>query len=79
MLVEQGWSLGRIAERLQGLSEADVRACIAFAKDAVESDRLRAFLQRGLDDVSAGRLVDDAAVWERFERRFGPLDPGDEP
>lgn len=78
-LVADGWSVDRIVARFPGLTIEDVRACAAYAKEIVERESMRRFVQIGIDSADRGNLVDDEEVWRQFEVEFGPAgSPKDE-
>lgn len=77
LLLQQGWSRERILARFPKLTAEDVSACVGYALEMVQSEKLRAFLQAGIDDIEAGRVVDNDEVWRQFEEKYGPLDEDD--
>lgn len=74
-LLAAGWSAERICERFPNVTPADVLACIAYGKDAVEQLAFRRDVEQRLRRLDASHVIPDEQVWTDFEAKFGPLGP----
>ncbi len=70
-LIADGWTVPRIVGRFPKVTDEDVRACAAYAKEIMEREALRRFVQAGVESPG---LTPEAEVWSQHEREFGPLD-----
>src|SRR5450631_2906210 len=62
-----GDSEASLQARFPGLTGDDVRACIAYAAEAVYRARFVESVQRGMADTLGGRVIDDEDLWESID------------
>ena len=65
--LSSGASVERLTSENPGLTREKVLACLAFAAEQLNRARFVESIRRGLEDVAAGRVVDDDAVWAELD------------
>lgn len=72
--IAEGWSIERLLTRFPELAEADIRACVACAGDAMRRTVFVRLVREGLAEAKMGLVVPD----EDLDEFFGAAEPGEE-
>lgn len=76
--LKQVRSEGRPVVVTQNGRPAGVLVPVEDYDDMVYRERVLAAIREGIEDLDAGRFIEDEELWRQLEEEFGPIPP-DEP
>lgn len=79
-LLGEGWTIEGVIERFPALQSEDVRACLDYATELLEREKLRALIKSRLAEIDGGaEMIPVEDAWKELDEEFGPVgDPSDD-